>query len=137
MEIKEIFIQTSKKQELIDITSLIQEELEKLKNTSKKNVTSNGFVNVFVAHTTAGITINENADPDVKEDIINALKIFDKCQFKHLEGNSPAHVKASLIGSSVLIPIENFKLKLGQWQGVMFAEFDGPRKRKIILNFYF
>ncbi|MGI6066016.1 MAG: secondary thiamine-phosphate synthase enzyme YjbQ [Bacillota bacterium] len=119
-------IKTTKAQEFIDITDIIQEEV-------RKNKTDSGIVVVFVPHTTAGITINENADPDVIFDIISGLnKVFPEHNgYRHAEGNSHAHIKASLMGSSVTVIIENGELKLGTWQGVYFCEFDGPRTRKI------
>lgn len=94
---------------------------------------SDGIVTIFVPHTTAGVTINENADPDVLTDID---KILDKAVpwsggYKHGEGNSAAHVKASMMGSSVQIIVENGQLQLGTWQAIYFCEFDGPRSRKV------
>jgi secondary thiamine-phosphate synthase enzyme len=88
---------------------------------------------VYVPHTTAGITINENADPSVKDDMLMALKtmIPDSLPYTHAEGNSPAHVKASLMGPSVQILIDSGRLVLGTWQGIYFCEFDGPRTRRV------
>ncbi|MGI6679454.1 MAG: secondary thiamine-phosphate synthase enzyme YjbQ [Dehalobacterium sp.] len=122
-------IKTTKAQEFIDITHLVKEEL-------RKDQTEEGIVVVFVPHTTAGITINENADPDVVYDI---LSIFNKLipvhnGYRHAEGNSHAHIKASLLGSSVTVIIEKGKLKLGTWQGIYFCEFDGPRTRNISIK---
>lgn len=96
----------------------------------------NGIAVVFCPHTTAGITINENADPDVITDLLYALdKTYpDRPQFKHAEGNSSAHLKASCIGSSAAVIIENNCLVLGTWQGIYFAEFDGPRKRTFMVK---
>ena len=96
----------------------------------------NGTAVVFCPHTTAGITINENADPDVITDLLYALdKTFpDRPQFKHAEGNSSAHLKASCIGSSATVIIENNCLVLGKWQGIYFAEFDGPRTRTFFVK---
>lgn len=95
-----------------------------------------GAAVVFCPHTTAGITINENADPDVVTDLLYALdKTYpDRPQFKHAEGNSAAHLKASCIGSSVTVLIENNCLVLGTWQGIHFTEFDGPRTRKFMVK---
>lgn len=120
-------IKTTKQDEMIDITNIIQDDVA---NSNIKN----GVVIVFVPHTTAGITINENAGPDVNYDILNTLrKVFPKdLSHRHMEGNSHAHIKASVMGSSCTIIIENGKLKLGTWQGVYFCEFDGPRIR----NYY-
>jgi secondary thiamine-phosphate synthase enzyme len=93
----------------------------------------NGIVTVFVPHTTAGITINENADPDVQSDIMDALErtVPWEADYSHSEGNAAAHVKASIIGSTVQIIVENGRLQLGTWQGVYFCEFDGPRSRNV------
>lgn len=122
-------IRTSKAQEFVDVTNIIREEI------SKSGV-KNGIAVAFVPHTTAGITINENADPDVVNDIISALsKAFpENGSYRHFEGNSHAHIKASLTGSSCNLIVENGRLKLGTWQGVYFCEFDGPRNRKIYLK---
>jgi len=92
-----------------------------------------GLCMIYVPHTTAGITINENADPSVKTDIMMVLnKIVPwEAAYKHLEGNSPAHIKSTLVGASELIIIQNGQLALGTWQGVFFCEFDGPRTRKV------
>jgi secondary thiamine-phosphate synthase enzyme len=93
----------------------------------------NGIVTVFVPHTTAGITINENADPDVQSDMMDALEraIPWNAGYKHSEGNAAAHVKASLMGSTVQIIIEGGRLRLGTWQAIYFCEFDGPRSRSV------
>lgn len=95
-----------------------------------------GAVIVFCPHTSAGITINENADPDVVTDMLLGLeKAFpDRPEFRHMEGNSPAHLKASAVGSSQYIIVENGRLLLGIWQGIYFCEFDGPRKRKFYIK---
>lgn len=125
----EIKFKTTKAQEFIDITSLINEEI-------KRQKIKEGILVVFVPHTTAAVTINENTDPDVAEDIINALnKAFPtNGNYRHYEGNSHAHIKASLFGSSCTLIIENGKLKLGTWQGVYFCEFDGPRNRTVYIK---
>jgi len=122
-------INTSKREEFKDITNKIDEIV-------KNSGIYKGIVNVFVQHTTAGITINENADPDVVRDM---LSTFDKIvpfedNYKHYEGNSHAHIKASMLGSSVSIPIEEGKMTLGTWQGIYFCEFDGPRNRKVVVS---
>jgi secondary thiamine-phosphate synthase enzyme len=93
-----------------------------------------GAVMVYIPHTTAGITINENADPDVKHDMLASLEKMVPWQqphFRHGEGNSAAHIKASMMGFSVLVPVENARLMLGTWQGIYLCEFDGPRTRKV------
>lgn len=121
---KSFTINTSKQEELIDITSKVQKILQELK-------ISDGICVVFIPHTTAGITINENADPDVRGDIVKGLKVIPSSGYRHSEGNSPAHIKASIIGSSIMIVIEKGELMLGTWQGIYFAEFDGPRQRSV------
>lgn len=97
---------------------------------------TNGALLAYVPHTTAGITINENADPTVRSDMEMALDrmVPDTLAFAHSEGNSDAHVKASLMGSSVTIPLVDGRLQLGTWQGVYFAEFDGPRRRRVLVS---
>jgi len=119
-------LQTSKKEEFLDLTRKIQDLTE-------KSGVQNGLVVVYVPHTTCGITINENADPDVPADILMALKraVPDNLPYSHAEGNSPAHIKASLMGSSKSVFIENNRLKLGTWQGIFLCEFDGPRLRQL------
>lgn len=119
-------IVTKKREQLINISPLV------LKCVNDSQVTD-GIVVIFCPHTTAGITINENADPDVVHDIIYGLdKIFpNTTEFKHFEGNSDAHLKASTVGMSETIIIENGRLLLGTWQGIYFCEFDGSRNRKI------
>ena len=92
----------------------------------------NGLCQVFVPHTTAGVTINENADPDVVADMLAALnQMVPSLPYRHCEGNSPAHVKSSLVGSSLTVPIAKGRLCLGTWQGIYFCEFDGPRTRSV------
>jgi len=124
-----IEVKTTIKEDLIDITPKVQEEI-----TSSR--VKNGLCLVYVPHTTAGVTINENADPSVKEDLLMTMKklVPDSLSFKHLEGNSPAHVKSSLIGSSINLIIEEGRLSLGTWQGIFFCEFDGPRRRKVYIK---
>jgi secondary thiamine-phosphate synthase enzyme len=122
-------LETRVHEELIDITSQVQEAV------SASN-TSEGLCTVFVPHTTAGITINENADPSVKQDILMALgrAVPDDLPYRHSEGNSPAHVKAGLMGSSVSVAISEGRLRLGTWQGIFFCEFDGPRRRRFFVH---
>jgi len=119
-------IRTHSRSELMDITALVRDVVHKSK-------IENGVCYVFVPHTTAGITINENADPSVRQDILAELNKLVPWQgdYSHLEGNAAAHIKASLVGSSEIIPVENGDLVLGTWQGVFFAEFDGPRRREV------
>ena len=91
-----------------------------------------GICQVFVPHTTAGVTINENADPDVVHDLLAALNTMAPAlRYRHGEGNSPAHLKSLLTGSSVMVPVEDGALRLGTWQGIYFCEYDGPRQRKV------
>jgi secondary thiamine-phosphate synthase enzyme len=123
-------VKTRSREELLDITGVIREALQA---SPRRDVSA---VMVFIPHTTAGVTINENADPDVRTDIIAGLKRlvpYDQ-GFRHAEGNSDAHIKASLMGASVMVPVENGQLALGTWQGVYLAEFDGPRTRTVIIN---
>ena len=96
-----------------------------------------GVVLVYVPHTTAGVTINENADPSVRDDLEMALQrlVPEDLPFTHAEGNSDAHTKASLMGSSVSVPVQGGALQLGTWQGIYFAEFDGPRRRRVTVTF--
>ncbi len=124
-----INIKSSKRTELIDIT-------DKIKNAIHGNI-NNGLVYIFSLHTTGAITINENADPSVKTDIlgtINKIIPWDD-NFQHLEGNSAAHIKTSLFGQSETIAVEDGKLILGRWQGIYFCEFDGPRDRQIYIKY--
>jgi secondary thiamine-phosphate synthase enzyme len=94
-----------------------------------------GICQVFVPHTTAGVTINENADPDVVADMLAALgRMVPNLPYRHGEGNSPAHVKSSLLGCSITVPIAENALVLGTWQGIYFCEFDGPRQRKVCVQ---
>jgi secondary thiamine-phosphate synthase enzyme len=95
-----------------------------------------GFCMLYVPHTTAGVTINESADPSVRADILMVLNqmVPWKADYRHAEGNSPAHVKATLVGASQTVAIENGALVLGTWQGIFFCEFDGPRERKVHLR---
>ncbi|MFH1288454.1 MAG: secondary thiamine-phosphate synthase enzyme YjbQ [bacterium] len=122
---KKISVHTNNQVDFINITG----EIKKFISSEK---VSDGLITIFVPHTTAGITINEQADPDVITDIDNALgKIIPSgWKFLHIEGNSPAHIKASVMGSSVQIIIEKGIPLLGTWQGVFFCEFDGPRRRE-------
>jgi secondary thiamine-phosphate synthase enzyme len=122
-------VKTSSQTELIDITADIETAIQSIG-------IDDGVCLLFVPHTTAAVTINEHADPSVKSDIIMALnKIVPwKEAYRHMEGNSPAHIKASIIGSSEIVAVESGRLKLGRWQGVFFCEFDGPRIRKIHLR---
>lgn len=126
---KRLLVKTRAKQEFIDITPQVERAIREMGTTS-------GSCELFVPHTTAAITINENADPAVKEDILLALEklIPQRGSYKHAEGNAHAHIKASLIGHSVHVFIEDSKLVLGTWQGIFLCEFDGPREREVWLS---
>lgn len=121
-----ITVKTNSQTQLIDITSEITGLLQ-------KEGFKSGVCMLYVPHTTAGITINESADPSVRRDILMVLNqmVPWKADYKHMEGNSPAHVKSSLVGSSALVAVENDQLILGTWQGIFYCEFDGPRTRKL------
>ena len=125
-----INIETSNREEFIDITHQIVMEL-------KKEMWSDGLLFLYTPHTTAAITINENADPSVQYDVSKFLNKLAPISgyFTHMEGNSDAHIKSSIIGCSSQIIVENNAPVLGTWQGIFFCEFDGPRKRKIYLKF--
>lgn len=114
----------TQREEMVDITKYVEEAIEKSK-------VLNGTCLVYCPHTTGAITINENADPDVKTDILLGLNdiVKDLPQFRHMEGNSTAHIKSSLVGANELLMIEDGKIVRGIWQGVYFMEFDGPRNR--------
>ncbi|MFU8780269.1 MAG: secondary thiamine-phosphate synthase enzyme YjbQ [Kiritimatiellia bacterium] len=119
-------ISTINRTDFVNITSAVQSYIE-------GRGIQDGLVTVFVPHTTAGVTINENADPDVVHDMIHVLDKIVPWHggYRHSEGNTAAHVKASLMGSSAQIIIQNGHLALGTWQGIFFCEFDGPRKREV------
>jgi secondary thiamine-phosphate synthase enzyme len=121
-----IEIRTRAKEEFVDLTAEVGRVV------AASGVAS-GVCVVAVPHTTAGITVNENADPDVRADLLMTLRriVPDTLPYAHAEGNSPAHVKATLVGSSVSLIVEGGRLQLGTWQGIFFCEFDGPRPRKV------
>ncbi|WP_027356305.1 secondary thiamine-phosphate synthase enzyme YjbQ [Desulfofundulus thermocisternus] len=122
-------VNTTTRSQLIDITPQVKKivQAEKI---------SEGCCYLFVPHTTAGITINEHADPSVAQDIINGLEklVPREGNYRHLEGNADAHIKTSLVGSSLVVPIVDGQLVLGTWQGIFFCEFDGPRQRKVLVK---
>ena len=126
----EIAVATHSKTEFIDMTARIQDVV------AREGMAS-GLCMVYVPHTTAGVTINESADPSVQRDILMVLDrmVPERADYRHLEGNSPAHVKASLMGASVLVAVTSGRLVLGTWQGIFFCEFDGPRSRKVHVRF--
>jgi len=119
-------VKTRERTELIDVTSKISQLVQ-------KSGINQGLCMVYVPHTTAAVTINESADPSVKSDMLMVLNqiVPWEANYRHLEGNSPAHVKSTLVGPSQLIAIEKGRLVLGTWQGIFFCEFDGPRNRKL------
>ena len=119
-------VKTGSKKDFLDITS-------KVKNLVNTNNWIDGVINLYVPHTTAGITINESADPDVRIDIQNKLKDLVPADgsYRHREGNSDAHIQSSIIGNSTRVFVEDGSLKLGTWQGIFFCEFDGPRSRNV------
>lgn len=123
-------IKTTQQTELIDITGTVQNLVNRFGPTD-------GACMVYVPHTTAGITINENADPTVRQDILMILNqvIPADAPYRHAEGNSPAHIKATLTGTTATVPIESGRLVLGTWQGIFFCEFDGPRRRQVKVKF--
>jgi len=127
--IKRLEVKTNLRAQLVDITSQIKDMVR------EENMVA-GFVIVYVPHTTCGITINENADPNLKDDIINTLAklIPDSQGYTHIEGNADAHIKTCLVGSSVEVLVESATLVLGTWQGIFLAEFDGPRKRSVLIK---
>ena len=123
-------IRTRDRSEMVDITSQVEGEL-------RRSGLEDGVCFLYVPHTTAGITINENADPSVKADIqatLNRLVPWEG-PYSHLEGNSAAHIKSTLVGNSVMVLVESGRLKLGTWQGIFLCEFDGPRSRKVHIKF--
>jgi len=124
-----LHIETHERVQFVDVTGQVAREVA-------TSGVRRGAALVYVPHTTAGVTINENADPSVRRDLQHALErlVPADLPFSHREGNADAHVKASLVGSSVVIPVEHGSLALGTWQGIFFAEFDGPRRRRLVVR---
>lgn len=124
-------VKSSQREQLVNITAAVNRLVNEHGTESKACL-------VFVPHTTAAVTINENADPDVARDIVFGLNLLipQLQEFRHLEGNSDAHLKCSLVGNSELIPIADGHLVLGTWQGIYLAEFDGPRTRSVVVQFF-
>ena len=123
-------VRTSGRDEFVDITPRVREAIEAAG-------IRDGTVTVYVPHTTAGVTINENADPDVIHDVLKALDLavpWRQGFYRHGEGNSAAHVKSSLVGCNTTIPIVDGRMTLGTWQSIFFAEFDGPRRRRVLVT---
>jgi secondary thiamine-phosphate synthase enzyme len=125
-----ISVNTTQREQFVDITTQVQQAITEIGAID-------GVCTIFCPHTTAGLTINEHADPAVARDILSFLHdaVPDESAWTHAEGNSPAHVKASLLGSSVVVIVERGQLHLGTWQGIFFCEFDGPRSRRVWLTF--
>ena len=129
---REITLKTERHTQLVDITRQVREALEDANGAAAALV--------YVPHTTAGVTINEGADPAVARDLENALEkvVDDSWEWKHVEDpdgpNAPSHVRSSLVNTQVLVPMEGGKLALGRWQGIFFCEFDGPRERKVYVT---
>ncbi len=122
-------VSTKSKTELVDISREVQQAVN-------KTGIDDGICTVYIPHTTCGVTINENADPTVQRDILmelNKVIPFDD-GYRHMEGNSAAHIKASLMGASVSIPVSGGKMLLGTWQGIYLCEFDGPRSRSVTVS---
>jgi secondary thiamine-phosphate synthase enzyme len=128
--VKYINVKSKSRNEFIDITEMVQDAV-------KDSGVKNGICYLYVPHTTAGITINEGADPSVKRDILNALSrlIPHEMNYAHREGNADAHIKSTLVGSSVNVIIDDGKITLGTWQSIFFCDFDGPRHRRIAIKF--
>ncbi|MBN1422296.1 MAG: YjbQ family protein [Planctomycetes bacterium] len=122
-------VRTRNRSEFVDITGMVSERLR------AKGI-RDGACLIYVPHTTAGVTINENADPDVQRDVQAQLSRIapQEGHYRHVEGNADGHVKSTLVGASQIIPIEGGRLSLGQWQGIYFCEFDGPRTRRVYLQ---
>ncbi len=125
---QEIGVRTSRRIEMLEITSQVE-------RTLAEGGVQEGLCVVYCPHTTAGLAINENADPDVRADLERAFEaMVPAVRFDHAEGNSPAHLLSCLVGCSLQIPIVNSRLRLGRWQGVFFCEFDGPRSRRVFVS---
>ncbi len=128
-KLQEIAVSTPRREAMIDITAEVRRAVE-------SSGVKSGLAVIFSSHTTAGITINENADPDVQQDILAHLAKLVPAdgRYAHGEGNSDAHIKASMMGSSCTVIVEDGRLALGTWQGIFFCEFDGPRKRRVLVK---
>ncbi len=127
---KDFFVKTARKYQVIDITPRVQEIVE-------QDGSTDGLCCVFVPHATAAVTINENADPNIGEDLQDALaKLIPEGIWRHdrIDGNAAAHIKAAILGPSETVPVKDRRLVLGTWQSLMLVEFDGPRQRKVIVQ---
>lgn len=128
--VHKVSVQTNTRDEMIDISSQV-------KNLVRDSGVKEGVVYIYCAHTTAGITINENADPDVKSDMLmkfDEVYPWNHPKYQHMEGNTASHLKASTVGASQVVLIENGSMILGTWQGIYFCEFDGPRSRNVYVK---
>ncbi len=128
-EMETVSVESKQREELVEITRQVKMAVRNLQ-------IRNGSIIVYVPHTTAGVVINESADPSVGKDIVNFLgkMVPQNSNYLHAEGNSDAHIKASLLGNSQIIPVSEGEILLGTWQGIFFAEFDGPRSRKVLVG---
>lgn len=128
---EKISVSTKKRNEFVELTSKIEEIVRKID-------IENGVCFIYVPHTTCGLTINENADPSVKKDIMDKLEqlVPENDRYSHMEGNSDAHIKSSILGHSLTVFVENGSLQLGTWQGIFLCEFDGPRTRQVWLKIF-
>ncbi len=125
MRYVEIAVSTRSREEVLDITARVEDAIRELG-------LGEGFVVLFCPHTTAALTVNETADPNVRSDVNAAMAaVVPRVPFRHTEGNSPAHFRSALLGPTLMLPVEGGRLSLGTWQGVYFCEFDGPRRRRI------
>ena len=125
----EFEIATDRQAQLIDVTAQVNDAV-------RRSGVKSGMCNVFVPHTTAAVIISENADPDVSRDLLRHLEklVPRNGGYRHGEGNAQAHILSVMLGASLNIPVAGGKLRLGRWQGVMFAEFDGPRRRSVVVS---
>lgn len=125
----EISVSTSSRNEFVDIT-------DKVGNMVRESGVKDGYVLLYVPHTTAAVTINENYDPSVKRDILNKLSelVPPNAGYAHTEGNADSHIKSSIIGVNEFIPVMDGRIQLGRWQGIFFCEFDGPRSRRLLVE---
>src|SRR5688500_15402132 len=130
LPLQTLSVRTTARNEMLDVT-------DRLAKLVRSNNMLEGMAMVYVPHTTAAVTINENADPDVRHDMLKKLETLipkDESYYLHVEGNSDSHVKTSLVGSTVTVLVERGRLVLGRWQGIYFCEFDGPREREMMVK---
>ena len=130
LRLEKFTVQTSTRNEMVDVT-------DRLRRILRSHSLAEGMLIVYVPHTTAAVTINENADPDVKTDLLTKLSALvpkEEKYYRHAEGNSDSHLKAAMLGHSVTVLVEAGRLVLGRWQGVYFCEFDGPREREMMVK---